>query len=145
MEGLVGALPGVAARAEAEPGQEVCGFVLEGEGGGAPELLPARNVAADPRWAFEVAPGDVLAALRRSEARRRPLAALYHSHPVGGAELSARDRAALQEDGAPLLPGVDLLVVALERGRAAEVRRYRWVGGAYREVARAAPPFTSRE
>ena len=135
-------LGGLIAAAESEADREVCGFVL-GEGGGRPpELVAMRNAAEDPARSFRMDPRDVLAVLRRAEREGRALAAMYHSHPSGGPSLSFRDLDELTVEGRPILPGVDLWVVGMEGGRAAEVRSFRWAGGAYLEVARRRAPFT---
>ena len=129
--------------AEAEPAREVCGFVLEGAGGGRPEILALHNASEEPERAFRVAPGDVLHVLRMVERERRGLAALYHSHPSGGSSLSPRDLADLTIDGAPLLPGVELWVVGMDAGKAVEVRAHRWLHpGGFTEIARRRAPFT---
>jgi len=117
--------------AEAEPGREICGLVEAGPGG-APRLRPLANQAPDPASAFELAPGDVLAAVRRLEREGGVLLAVYHSHPRGGAGLSARDLDQALCHGQPLLPGVDQLVVGLRGGRSERVCRHRWDGGRYR-------------
>ncbi len=126
---------------ESDPAREVCGFVLGGAGG-QPEIVALRNAAEDPGRAFRIDPGDVLAVLRRVERERCGVAALYHSHPFGGAALSARDLADLTMQGGPILPGVELWVIGLEAGRAAELRAYRWIDGGYAEVMRRRAPFT---
>ncbi len=138
LEGLLGRL---AALAEANPGQEVCGFAV-GAGEGGAELWPARNASDDPARAFQVAPGEVLRALRQADERGRRLLALYHSHPSGGSRLSPRDLDGLTVDGAPVLPGAELWVVALERGAAVEIRAYAWADGGYAERCLRRPPFT---
>ncbi len=126
---------------ESEPAREVCGFVLGG--GDRPwEILALRNAAADPVRSFRIDPGDVLAVLRRVERERCGLAALYHSHPFGGARLSARDLDDLTTERGPLLPGVELWVIGMEAGKAAEIRAYRWTEGGYTEVVRRGAPFT---
>lgn len=132
---VAAALARVQALAEAEPEREVCGFLVRR--GAALEVWPARNAAADPRHAFEVAPADVLAALRRVEREGLALAAVYHSHPRGGTALSARDLAALAPGGAPLLEGVALVVVALRAGAVEGVAIHQWCesGFAARDVA----------
>jgi proteasome lid subunit RPN8/RPN11 len=135
-------LRAVCALAEASPDREVCGFVLEGPGPGGQELVPARNVAAHPAREFRIEPREVLAVLRGAEDAGRALAALYHSHPEGGAGLSARDVAELVVDGQPALPGLVLLIVALVGGKAKEARTYAWRAGGYSEVARHGAPFT---
>ncbi len=129
------------ATVEADPAREVCGFVLGG--GGRPwEILALRNAADDPARRFRMDPGDVLAVLRRVERDGVGLAALYHSHPLGGARRSARDVADLTAESGPLLPGVELWVIGMEAGKAAEIRAYRWMDGGYAEVARRGGPFT---
>jgi proteasome lid subunit RPN8/RPN11 len=135
-------LPSLIAIAESEAAREVCGFVLEGSGAASPEIVALRNVAGDPARAFRMDPGDVLAVLRRVEQERCGLAALYHSHPSGGAALSARDLADLTMEGGPLLPGVELWVIGIERGKVVEVRAYRFTDGGYAEVSRRRAPFT---
>ena len=135
-------LQALCALAEASPDREVCGFVLEGPGPGAQALVPARNSAAAPAREFRIEPREVLAVLRGAEDAGRALVAMYHSHPEGGAELSARDLAELVVDRQPTLPGALLLVLSLVGGRAKEVRAYAWRAGAYSEAARHAAPFT---
>jgi len=126
LRALEALLPGLAALSEADPGREVCGFVLEAPDG-AVAVHPARNAAPDPRRRFEVDVRDLLAVHRLARDGGPKVVAVYHSHPSGGAALSAVDRAALLlEDGRPLLPGVDLVVVGLRQGRADEVRVHRW-------------------
>jgi proteasome lid subunit RPN8/RPN11 len=104
-------------------------------------------VAQEPTRRFEVDPRALLDVQRRARSGGPALAAVYHSHPSGGAALSAADRASLLlDDGAPVLPGVDLLVVGLGEGRAEEVRLHRWSApGAFSEVARAVLSRTSGE
>jgi proteasome lid subunit RPN8/RPN11 len=120
----------LAALAEADAAREVCGLVVAGEGGPA-EVWPLENAAADPRRAFAIAPADLLRALRRLEAEGRRLLAVYHSHPEGGAGLSARDLDQALVDGEPLLGGVAQVVIALRDGRACTVRAHRWTGGRF--------------
>jgi proteasome lid subunit RPN8/RPN11 len=127
---LAAVAPRLAALAEADPEREVCGLVVAGAGRG-PEAWPLPNRAPDPRRAFMLGPEDLLGALRRLESEGRALVAVYHSHPAGGAELSARDLDGALADGAPLLGGVAQVVVALERGRARAVRVHRWEADRY--------------
>jgi sulfur-carrier protein len=139
------ALTAVAALAERSPGREVCGFVLDGRAGEGPEVVAVPNAAPEPARAFAMAPRDVLRILRRAEQGGRAVAAIFHSHPRGGAGLSAADVTQLTAEGAPLWPEVELWVVALERGRAAEVRAHAWAGAAFMERFRLRGPFTTRE
>ncbi|HYD40554.1 MAG TPA: ubiquitin-like small modifier protein 1 [Anaeromyxobacter sp.] len=137
------ALPALAARAEASPDEEICGFVLAGGGEGA-EVVPVRNVAPDRRRGFAMEPREVLAALRAAEERGRDVTAIFHSHPAGGAGLSGADLALLAPEGRPLWPGVELWVVALEGGKAVELRAHAWAGSRYEERFRRRAPFTER-
>ena len=127
----------LAALAEAEPHREICGLVEAGADG-ALRVVPLANRAPDPADAFEIDPADVLAALRRVEggAGDGPgvLLAVYHSHPRGGAGLSASDLDQALVAGGPLLPGVAQVVVALQDGRADRVCWHRWEGGRYRPI-----------
>ena len=119
----------LAALAEASPGAEVCGLLVRiGEG---IEPWPLGNVAPAPATAFELAPLELLAALRRLDLERAELMAVYHSHLAGGADLSARDLAGALADGTPILPGVAQVVVALEGGRARRIRVHRWTGAGF--------------
>ena len=117
------------ALAEGSPTEEVCGLLVRVGGTIAP--WPAHNVAAEPATAFELAPRDLLAALRRLDVELGELVAVYHSHLAGGADLSARDLAGALADGAPVLPGVAHLVVALEQGRATGLKVHRWTGSGF--------------
>ncbi|MGH6683831.1 MAG: M67 family metallopeptidase [Pseudolabrys sp.] len=61
-------------------------------------LRPARNLsgAADR---FEMDPADHFRALRAARLRGSEIVGCYHSHPVGRAEPSLRDRDGAAEDG----------------------------------------------
>lgn len=120
----------LAALAEREGDREVCGLVVAGAGG-ALAVWPMPNGAPDPASAYLIPPAALLAALRRLDREERSLAAVYHSHPRGGAELSASDLEVALAAGAPVLPGVGHLVVALERGRAVRVRLHRFQDGRF--------------
>lgn len=127
LQAVVGRL---VALAEAEPGREACGLVV-GLPGGPPDPWPFANAAPDPLRRFELAPGDLLAALTRLDRLGGTLLAVYHSHLVGGPDLSAADLDAALAGGQPLWPGVAQLVVALEQGRAVAVRCHRWGGASF--------------
>jgi proteasome lid subunit RPN8/RPN11 len=131
----------LAALAEASPGRETCGLVLDW-GECAWEVRPLANAAGDPARAYALAPADLLAALRELDGRGGRLAAVFHSHPSGGADLSRRDLEAALCDGRPLLDGVAQVVVALSDGRAEAVRVHRWDGRRYagRDLWRRPPP-----
>lgn len=120
------ALERISALAAAEPGREVCGLLLVGAGG-AFEVWPCRNVSPEPERAFEMDPGDLLRAFERADAARLSVAASWHSHPRGGG-LSPRDVAGALEDGLPLLPGAEVLVVVPGPQGRPRVFRHRAVG-----------------
>nr|WP_228530880.1 MULTISPECIES: Mov34/MPN/PAD-1 family protein [Myxococcaceae] len=119
--------------------EEGCGVVLEGS-----EDLRAtalRNAAAgDPRLGFAFEPGEWLALCRAADARGERVACVFHSHPDGAASLSAADRAAAAPGGQALLPGTLQLVVAVNAGRAGELRAWRFEDGDFREAWRTAAP-----
>jgi proteasome lid subunit RPN8/RPN11 len=120
----------LAALAEDDPLREVCGLVVRAADGSL-EPWPLPNGASDPGRGFEIPAPALLDAMRRLDERRAGLIAVYHSHPVGGAGLSRRDLDLALAGGQPALPGVAQVVVALEAGRAACVRVYRWCGSSY--------------
>ncbi len=133
----------LAALAESDPEREICGVVLgRGKAGGV-EIVPVRNAAEEPSRSFRADPQDVFRVMRRAEMEGREVACFYHSHPFGGSELSGLDLASLTLDGAPILPGVELWVVGMDRGKAIDVRAHQWSGAGYAEVFRLRAPFTS--
>jgi proteasome lid subunit RPN8/RPN11 len=119
--------------AESSTAAEICGLLVGGEGGRV-EPWPITNASATPASAFELAPGEVLLAMRWLDERGGRLLAVYHSHLAGGADLSARDLAGALVGGVPVLPGASLVVVALEGGRARSVRAHRWTGRRFEPV-----------
>lgn len=70
---------------------ETCGL-LRGRDGCVLEVLPARNVAIDPRRDYEVDASTLLQALRWED-KGDELIAIYHSHPSSPAYPSAVDAA----------------------------------------------------
>jgi proteasome lid subunit RPN8/RPN11/molybdopterin converting factor small subunit len=136
--------PALAALAERSPRAEICGLVLAAPDGAPPEIVLLRNVAPDPARAFGADPRELLAALRAAEDRGRAVAAIFHSHLAGGAGLSHADLAELTAEGRPLWPGAEMWVVAVERGRAAEVRAHTFADRSYIERTRWSAPFTER-
>lgn len=58
-----------------------------------------RNVAPDPKSAFEIDPADLIAAHRAARNGGPSIAGYYHSHPTGAARPSARDAASAEADG----------------------------------------------
>lgn len=99
--------------------REVCGLLF-----GTPERIvearACRNVAADPRDAFEIDPAQLLAAHRAARHGGAAIVGCYHSHPAGPATPSARDAAAAAPDGSIwiIIAGRDAgFYRAVERGR----------------------------
>jgi proteasome lid subunit RPN8/RPN11 len=122
--------PRLVALAEADREREACGLVVAGEGG-ALEAWPMPNGSPEPARAYLIPPQAMLGAMARLDREGRALAAVYHSHPGGGAGLSASDLDAALVQGEPLLPGVAQIVVALEAGRATRVRLHRFRDGRF--------------
>ena len=84
--------------AAAAPSLEICGLLF-----GTPErvthALLCRNVAPDPRVAFEIDPAQLIAAHRAERSGGPRIIGCYHSHPGGLPVASARDAAAASPDG----------------------------------------------
>lgn len=118
---------------------EGCGLILHGPRGH--RVVALANVAAAPRHHFQLDPQVWLETLLDAERNGESLACLFHSHPDGPADFSAKDALAAAPGGAPLLPGVSYLVVSMVREGPAEARVYRWSGAFFAEVARAVPGF----
>lgn len=131
----------LAAVAEADPGREVCGFVIE-DASGRLELVPLRNVVCevrgppglprDARRAFLADPSEHLAIARQMRVEGGRIAATYHSHVDVPAVLSAVDLDHALEGGEPIHPGVDQVVIATLGGKVLEIRRFRWFEGEFR-------------
>lgn len=84
--------------AEKTPDIEVCGLLF-----GTPMQISGasrcRNVAPDPRIAFEIDPAALIAAHKAARVGGPAIVGCYHSHPSGAALPSARDAAAAMPDG----------------------------------------------
>jgi desampylase len=83
--------------AAATPAHEVCGLVIGRAAVDA--LVPARNVADDPRLAFEIDPTTLFNAIRAERKGGPKLLGYYHSHPNGPSYPSSRDCAQAAGDG----------------------------------------------
>jgi proteasome lid subunit RPN8/RPN11 len=77
-------------RALAERPNECCGLIALKDG--KMSLYGAENAAESPSDSFLIAPRDQIAILKQIEVSGQTLAGIYHSHPRGPAEPSARDR-----------------------------------------------------
>lgn len=83
-------LDAIKTHAVAESATEICGLLLGGEGV-VSAYSPARNVAPDPRRAFEIDPAALLLAHRVQRKGGARIVGCYHSHPNGSATPSVRD------------------------------------------------------
>jgi proteasome lid subunit RPN8/RPN11 len=134
----------LAAAAEADPGREVCGFAIE-DAAGRLELVPVRNVAGDAqgppglpgnaRRAFLADPSAHLALTRRMRVEGGRITAAYHSHVEAPAVLSAVDLEQALQDGEPLHPGVDQVIIATRGGKVLEIQVFRWIEGSFHGTA----------
>lgn len=97
VEVVKGLIPQIVALAQASE-DEVCGLLC-GVAGSITAYLPCRNVAADPRRAFEIDPAQLIAAHRLARLGGPEIVGHYHSHPAGVATPSPRDAAAAVPDG----------------------------------------------
>jgi len=121
--------------AEADPRNEVCGFVVERPSGEL-EVVPIRNVAGEGGQAFEVDPAAHLALSRRLRGEGGRIAAVFHSHVDGPARLSPADLAGAVVGSGPALPGADQIVVGLDAGKVKEIKVFAWTGSDFVPVAR---------
>jgi desampylase len=85
-------------QAQAAGADEVCGLLL-GRDGTVEQLVPARNVAANPARSFEIDPATLLATHRTARGAGQQVIGHWHSHPNGRAEPSKRDAARAQDNG----------------------------------------------
>ena len=69
---------------------ECCGL-LAGRDGVITKAYPAKNVAANPATAYEIAPREIFDLMREMRAAGLDLLGIYHSHPNGKNEPSPRD------------------------------------------------------
>ena len=77
---------------------EICGLLL-GTEGRIDAVLPAANVAADPRRHFELDPALLILAHRAARSGGPAVIGHYHSHPSGKAVPSATDADCAAPDG----------------------------------------------
>lgn len=128
------------AEAQARYPLEACGLVFEGPTGvrvqpmeNALDRYHARDPKRFPRTAatgYLLDPRQQLDALEQAAARGERLAAIFHSHIEVGAYFSAEDRAlALTEDGIPLLPQVEYVVLSVRAQVCDEIKGYLFEAG----------------
>jgi len=76
--------------AQKQPREECCGL-LAGEGGVITRVLAARNAAEEKTKNYEIAPEELFQLMRETRGAGLRLMGIYHSHPNGNNEPSARD------------------------------------------------------
>jgi proteasome lid subunit RPN8/RPN11 len=76
--------------AQQGPLSECCGM-LAGRGGVITRAFPASNAAKNPATEYEIAPKELFQLTREIRAAGLQLLGIYHSHPNGKNEPSARD------------------------------------------------------
>ena len=108
--------------AEAAYPEECCGLLVGRVRGGRVEIgevHASRNLAENPRRAFEVDPGLRLALHKRLRGGPDDVVGHYHSHPDLGAEPSARDLARAWE------PDLVWLITSVLGGQAVHTTAHR--------------------
>jgi proteasome lid subunit RPN8/RPN11 len=73
-----------------EPDRECCGL-LAGREGIITHVFPTENVASDPARNYEVAPREIIRLMREFRSAGLEFLGIYHSHPHGENQPSARD------------------------------------------------------
>jgi [CysO sulfur-carrier protein]-S-L-cysteine hydrolase len=68
------------AHARRQPHRECCG-ILAGQDGLITRAFPAKNIAADPVWNYEIAPKEIARVKAELRKRRLQFLGIYHSHP----------------------------------------------------------------
>jgi proteasome lid subunit RPN8/RPN11 len=131
------------ARCEADPGREVCGFVIR-KGAGL-EVREVENAAdryheADPlrfprtsRDSYLMDPKAQLRVHLELSESGGEIVAVWHSHVDVGAYFSAKDRADAVIEGVQQVPGAEYLVFGVVSGRVTEAKLFRWAGGDFVE------------
>ncbi len=135
----------IVALCEARPAEESCGLVIERDGArrvleipNAADRFHAANPFLHPRTArdgYVMDPGALVRVFRQVDQDGGRVVAVWHSHVDGSASFSAQDRADAFVEGAPVLPGVEYVVVGMRAGRATEVRAWRFDGADWVDTA----------
>jgi [CysO sulfur-carrier protein]-S-L-cysteine hydrolase len=107
--------------------------LLAGQGAAVRLVEPLRNIVSKPhnRLAFLADPYCQFLAERRTASTGLELLAIYHSHPDGGASLSAKDIAVSRRD----IPMHVVISFPVQLPKQVVTRAYRLINGRPREVA----------
>lgn len=93
-------LDAICAEADASGASECCGLLLGYPGEGrVTGILPAANIAPDPRHRFEIDPATLLRAHREARSGGPAIIGHYHSHPAGDSAPSETDAAMAEGRG----------------------------------------------
>jgi proteasome lid subunit RPN8/RPN11 len=76
--------------ARREPFGECCGL-LAGRQGVVTHMIPAENVASDPKKNYEMKPSEIVRMMREFRTQGLDFLGIYHSHPAGENKPSDRD------------------------------------------------------
>jgi desampylase len=109
------------------PDEEVCGL-LAGKSGVVELALRTLNAAPNPAVEYQVAPAELFAAMRAIRGAGAELMGIYHSHPNGNGEPSARDIAEAY------YPDVAYLIGTIGPDSSAGVRAFSIRSGAAEEL-----------
>ncbi len=82
--------PELVSQARREPHLECCGM-LAGRKGVITHAFPATNVSVEPARNYEIAPKEIVRLMRDFRTAGLEFLGIYHSHPNGKNEPSARD------------------------------------------------------
>ena len=121
-----GILDQIVSHARASQPNEGCGLIA-GRNGVADRLIPMENVLASPT-AYEMAPAQLIGALRVLRENGEELVAIYHSHPAGPSHPSPHDV------GRAYYPEAAHIIVSLERPEIPVVRGFRIIDGEALEI-----------
>lgn len=109
------------------PDEEVCGL-LAGNKGVVELALRTLNAAENPATEYQIAPKELFAAMRAIRASGAAFMGIYHSHPDGSGEPSARDIAEAY------YPDVAYVIATIDASCEAKVRAFSISSGAAREL-----------
>jgi proteasome lid subunit RPN8/RPN11 len=109
---------GMLSHAQHSPETEVCGLIAS-TADGQFQAYPVANVATEADHLFQMDPTAQIDAMRRMREAGEELFAIYHSHPHGPAEPSARDLAEAA------YPDALYLIISLDTKGVLELRGFR--------------------